>query len=200
MDGDSLGARTAVWSRMTRPSAGRDDAPRATNEASRGVWRRLRIPDLSDLVGWGVLVLGLGGAVLLVVTEFSTLYSVDVVTATCEDLADPNLAETCVTKGGEQHGYAFLLVALLVLVMTYGASIGRSIPAAVALVGVGIVVLGIALLGDRPDTGQTGAIGANFEDARTVTGSGLWIEIVAGVLCLAAGLARIVQWVMERRA
>jgi hypothetical protein len=185
---------------MTRPSAGQKNAPRATNEASRGVWRRLRVPALSDLPGWGVLALGLGGAILLVVTEFTTLYSVDVVTATCEDLADPNLAETCVTKGGEQHGYAFVLLALLVLAMTYGAAAGRSLPAALALSVVGVVVLGIALLGDRPDTDQTGAIGANFEDARTVTGSGLWIEIVAGALCLGAGLVRIVPWVVSRRS
>src|SRR3954469_16654640 len=44
-----------------------------------------------------VLVLGLAGAVLMIVSEFATLRSVHVLTASCDDLADPSLRGSCVT-------------------------------------------------------------------------------------------------------
>jgi hypothetical protein len=78
-------------------------------------------------------------------------------------------------------------------VMTYGASLGRSRPAAIALVVVGVLVLAIALGFDLPQTHQTGAIGRDFEGAKAMAGPGLFTELVGAVLALGAGLARLLR-------
>lgn len=138
-----------------------------------------------------VLALGLAAAVLMVIAEFTTLYTIEVVTASCEDLADPRLADACERTGGEQHGYALIPVALLTALMAIGGGLGRSRPAGIALVGAGIVVLAIALVGDLPDTRETGEIGATFTSAEAVKGPALWLEIAGGVLAVAAGALRL---------
>jgi hypothetical protein len=128
--------------------------------------------------------------VLLVVTEFSTVASVDVAGGSCEVISDtdPELADRCTLTGFDRNGGAFLVVAALVLVMAWGAGLGRSRPAAIALAAVGVLVLGWALLVDLPVTNETGAIGTNFEGATAAAGPGLTLELVAGALALGAGL------------
>ena len=64
--------------------------------------------------------------------------------------------------------------------MAWGAGVGGSRPAAAALVAVGVVVLGIALLVDLPVTDETGAIGRNFEGATAAAGPASALELVAG--------------------
>lgn len=141
----------------------------------------------------GVTAAGLLAAVLLVVTEFATVASVDVASGSCEVIQDtnPELADRCELSGFERNGGAFLLLAILGGVMAWGAGIGGSRPAAVALVVLGAIVLGWALLVDLPVTNETGALGRNFEGATAAAGPGLTIEIVAGVLVLAAGVVRL---------
>ena len=51
-----------------------------------------------------------------------------------------------------------------------------------------MLVLLWALLVDLPVTDETGAIGRNFEGAEAAAGPGLTLEIVGGLLTLAAGL------------
>jgi hypothetical protein len=136
-----------------------------------------------------ITVAGGVAAVLLVVTEFSTVASVDVASGSCEVTADtdPALADRCELSGFERNGGAFLLLAALTLLMAWGAGVGGSRPAALALVFVGVFALGWALLVDLPVTDETGAIGLNFEGATARAGPGLTLEIVAGGLALAAG-------------
>ena len=127
----------------------------------------------------------------MIATEFSTVASVDVTGGPpCEDVANATAAEDCVKSGGEQHSYALILLALLAVAMAFGAALGASRPAALALAAVGAIVLAIALLGDLPDTRQTGLIGQAYE-ARGQAGIGLTIEIVAGALAVVAGLAAL---------
>jgi hypothetical protein len=128
-------------------------------------------------------------ALLLVVTEFSTVASVDVGTTSCEVIqdADPALADRCSLSGFERNGGSFLLVAGLIAVMGWGAGFGRSRAAAVALVVLGAGVLSWALLVDLPVTDETGALGNSFEGARGQAGTGLTLEITAGVLAVLAG-------------
>ena len=57
--------------------------------------------------------------------------------------------------------------------------------------GIGALVLLWALLVDLPVTDETGAIGRNFEGAEAAAGPGLTLEIVGGVLTLAAGLVAL---------
>jgi hypothetical protein len=137
----------------------------------------------------GVTGAGLGAAVLLVLSEVSTVASVDVASGSCEVINDsnPELADRCELSGFERNGGAFLLIALLAAVMAYGAGLGGSRPAAVALAAIGAAVLAWTLLVDLPVTDDTGAIGRNFEGATAEAGPGLTLELVAGAVALAAG-------------
>jgi hypothetical protein len=101
--------------------------------------------------------------------------------------ADPALADRCSLSGFERNGGSFLLVAGLIAVMGWGAGFGRSRAAAVALVVLGAGVLSWALLVDLPVTDETGALGNSFEGARGQAGTGLTLEITAGVLAVLAG-------------
>ena len=138
-----------------------------------------------------VLLLGVTAAVLLVLTEVTTLFEIEVETAACSDLADPDQADACETTGGEQHSYALIPIALLVAVMGVGAGLGGSRPAGLALIGAGAVVLAIALIGDLPDTTETGEIGSNFASAEAVKGTAFWLEVGGALLALLAGALRL---------
>ena len=138
-----------------------------------------------------VLVLGVAAAILLVLTEVTTLFEIEVETATCSDLADPDQADECDKTGGEHHSFALIPVAILVAVMAVGAGLGGSRPAGLALLCAGALVLAFALIADLPDTTETGEIGANFESARAVKGVGFWLELAAGALALLAGALRL---------
>jgi hypothetical protein len=141
----------------------------------------------------GVTAGGLLAAVLLVATEFSTVASVDVASGSCEvsNDANPELADRCKLSGFERNGGAWLLLALLAAAMAWGAGIGASRPAATALVAVGVLVVGWALLVDLPVTDDTGVIGRDFEGATAAAGLGLMLEIAAGVLAVGAGVVRL---------
>src|SRR4051795_11884504 len=134
-----------------------------------------------------VLLLGVAGAILMVVSEFSTLRSVKVLTASCDDLADPSLRGSCVTHGYEEHSYALLLMGLVTVFMAYGAAVGRSRPAALALMVIGAAVIGIALATDVPDIHKTGVLGERFDSAHAQAGPGLWMELAGGALAFIAG-------------
>ena len=128
-----------------------------------------------------ITVLGVAGAPLVLITEFSTIDSVDVLTSgTCQEIADPAARDACQTSGIEQHGGAFILLGLLALLMTVGAGRGPSRPAAAALVAIGIVVLAFALARDLPKTDDTGLVGIQYEEAKAGPGSGLYFEFAGG--------------------
>jgi hypothetical protein len=138
-------------------------------------------------------VAALVAAGLLVATEFSTVASVDVANTSCEVIqdSDPDLADRCSLSGFERNGGSFLLVAALIAVMGWGAGLGASRPAAIALVALGVCVLAWALAVDLPVTDDTGALGNNFEGARGQAGIGLTLEIAAGLAAIAAGAVRL---------
>jgi hypothetical protein len=134
-------------------------------------------------------------ALLMAATEFLTVASVDVASGSCEVIndANPQLADRCALSGFERHGGAFLLLAVLTLAMSFAAGPGRSRPAAAALLVIGGLVLGLALLLDLPQTQETGAIGRNFEGANAQAGPGLFTELIGGALAVAAGALRILR-------
>src|SRR3954454_272524 len=140
----------------------------AENRSSRfGAFRPL------EPVWTVVLVLGLMGAILMIVSEFATLRTVKVLTASCSDLADPSLRGSCVTHGGEEHSYALVLMGIVAVLMAWGAVMGRSRPAALALIAIGAAVVLIALITDVPDIHKTGVLGERFDSARAQAGPGL---------------------------
>jgi hypothetical protein len=137
---------------------------------------------------------GLVGAIVMVVSEFATLRSVKVLTASCGDLADSKLRSSCVTHGGEEHAYALVLMGVVAGLMAWGAAFGRSRPAAIALIAIGAAVVAIALITDVPDIHKTGVLGERFENAHAEAGAGLYLEIAGGALVLAAGaMASVVR-------
>jgi hypothetical protein len=169
----------------------RDD-PKAVGDSSRGIAAFRARFTRSGAVGLAVLALGLAAALLMVLAEVSNLVVVDVSGVGCEDtITDPATAEDCEITGGDQHSFALVAVAILTVVMAMGAGLGGSRPAGIALVVAGLLVLGIALIGDLPDTSSTGQVGPLFENAEAGPGSGFWFELVAGALAAAAGALRI---------
>jgi hypothetical protein len=144
----------------------------------------------SGLLAWALLAAGVAAGVMAIVAEFSTISYVTVVTATCEDLADPRLADRCRLEGSERHSWAFALLGGFAILMAWGAAVGRSKPAAAALVVVGLVLLGLGFLRDLPEAEKTGLIGEAYE-ATAHKGAGLWLELVAGVLMIVVGLAAL---------
>jgi hypothetical protein len=88
---------------------------------------------------------------------------------------------------------ALLLLGLVTFAMGSGAAFGQSRPAAMALIAIGVVVLGITLLSDLPASDDTGLIGRDYAEASASAGAGLWFELIGGVLAVLAGLLRVIR-------
>jgi hypothetical protein len=149
----------------------------------------------ADRLAVGITVAGALAGVLMIVSEFLTVASVDVAHGSCQVIndANPSLADRCALSGLERHGGAFILIGLLALLMAWGAGVGHSRPAGAALLIAGALVLGIVLLNDLPVTSDTGAIGRDFEGAKAVPGVAFYMELVAGALAVLAGLIRVLR-------
>ncbi|HEV7846629.1 MAG TPA: hypothetical protein VGO83_10270 [Thermoleophilaceae bacterium] len=142
-----------------------------------------------------VAVAALVAGALMLLTLVSTVISVDLKNTSCEVIYDssPDLADNCSQTGLERSSVALLLLGLLTFVMGSGAAFGRSRPAALALIGIGLVVLGIAVLGDLPASDDTGLIGRDYAEATASAGAGLWFELVGGALAAGAGVVRLLR-------
>jgi len=119
---------------------------------------------------------------LLVAAEFSTVFEVTV--------GSLEVVKRGAT-GGENHGYALLVVALfavvLVLLGLRGAAPARA--AGLSLVALGAAALVVALAVDLPDTRGSGRWPDSlaYENARARGGAGLRLEIAGGALLVVAG-------------
>jgi hypothetical protein len=177
----------------------RESPPSKRGNASTGVRRRPRGFLRSDavrlgrsgLLAWVLLALGVAAGVMAILSEFSTISYVSVVTATCEDLADPHLADRCRLEGSERHSWAFALLGGFAILMAWGAAVGRSKPAAAALIAIGAVVLGLGFARDLGESTKTGLIGEAYE-ATAHKGAGLWFELASGLLAITAGVGSLV--------
>jgi hypothetical protein len=149
----------------------------------------------SETVARTTLALAVVGGLLLIVTEFLTVASVDVASGSCQVIQDsnPELADRCELSGLERHGAALILLGLLAIAMGIGAALGGSRPAAWALVAVAAIVLILGLALDLPEAGRTGAIGRDFEGATASPGAGLFTELIGAGLVGAAGVLRLLR-------
>ncbi len=145
-------------------------------------------------LSWVLLAAGLAAGVLAIVAEFSTISYVTVKNGpACADLvADPRAAERCELTGADRHSWAFVLLGVFAILMAWGATVGRSRPAAAALTLVGLVVLAIGLFSDWPEAGRTGFVGEAY-NASAHKGTGLWLELVAGALMVVVGIVALVK-------
>jgi hypothetical protein len=142
-----------------------------------------------------VAVAALLAGVLMLLTEVTTVISVDLKNTSCEVIYDsnPGLADNCSQTGFERSSVALLLLGLVTFAMGWGAAFGGSRPAALALIAIGVVVLGITLLGDLPASDDTGLIGRDYDQATASAGMGLWFELIGGILAVVAGLIRVIR-------
>jgi len=139
-----------------------------------------------------VLVLGVAGGIVLGVAELSTIVTVDVLTTgTCEEIADPEVRDACSVSGIEQHNGALILLGLVAVLMALGAGRRSSRPAAVALIAIALIVVGIVVARDLPAAGETGLVGLRYEEAKAGPSTGLYLECVGAALCAAAGALRL---------
>jgi uncharacterized membrane protein len=128
-------------------------------------------------VATGILVGGVLGALLLVVSEFTTLYSVHT------------------TNGGFAVGsvpthahdfFALIPIAVLVVVLSVGAGTLGSRLALVGLGAIALVTLGIVLIGDLPDAQATGTVIflGRYRSAVASPATGFYLETLGAVLLL----------------
>jgi len=99
--------------------------------------------------------------------------------------------DICETSGLEQHYGALILLGVFVALLALGAAVGRSRPAAFGLVFVGVVVLFIALVLDRPTLDDTQGFEA-YNAAEGVKGGGYTLEIIGGALAIATGVLALI--------
>src|SRR5258708_10906472 len=125
-------------------------------------------------VGGGLLALAALGALLLIVSDFQTLYQVKVLTV---------VEKTVV--GHDQHSFAMLLIGLAALAMSVGVAVaGRARPAMAAIALLGVVALLIALIGDLPDVNSTAGIVQNYAYASGSAKIGFCVETAGAVALL----------------
>jgi amino acid transporter len=155
----------------------------------------LALPTGLSPLAIAVAVVAFAAGVLMLLTEVTTVISVDLRNTSCEVIYDSNpaLADDCSQTGLERSSVAMLLLGLLTFVMGAGAAFGKSRPAAVALIAIGVVALGIALLSDLPASDDTGLIGRDYAEAEASAGVGLWFELIGGILAVGAGLLRVIR-------
>ena len=133
--------------------------------------------------------------VLMLLAEVTTVISVNLENTSCEVIYDsnPRIADNCTQTGFERSSLALLLLGVLTFAMGWGAAFGGSRPAALALIAIGAVVLGITLLADLPASDDTGLIGRDYDQASASAGIGLWLELIGGALAIVAGLIRVIR-------
>ncbi len=145
---------------------------------SRAVWRRRYGAHRT-----AVLVAGLLGALVLLVAEFTPLLRV-------HSGAQAQVVRTIDT--GAHHSYALVPIALLAAVLAVSAWASGSRLAVLAIGLLGLLVLGIALLGDLPDAHATGLIASpatGLQAASSSAAIGLYLETLGAVVLIIAAAA-----------
>jgi hypothetical protein len=167
--------------------------PEANYEYSRGPKasepgsaRRLRPPRLSRQASPArslILAGPLLGAILLLVAEFTTLYTVHVAGRTAAISSEAT---------GSHHAFALVPLALFAAVLSvFVWSRAGSRPTLLAIGALGVLALLIALLGDLPDAHSHG-ITRGFVLATATPTTGLYLETLGALLLvLTSGLGLV---------
>jgi len=123
-----------------------------------------------------ILAGSLLGALLMIMAEFTTLFTVHIETSSSP-------IKTVAT--GPHHSYALLLISLLAAALAIVVWRDSSRPALLAIGLLGVVALLIALLGDLPDAHATGLAGSSttrYVDASSTPSAGLYLETLGAVV------------------
>jgi hypothetical protein len=156
--------------------------PETSSEYSRGLGPSgPPAPDFSAGLRAAILGAALLGSLLLVVAEFTTLFTIHV-----EGASAPIKS----VGTGSHDSYALILIAALAVLLAWAAVSTGNRWALVALVAVGIAALLIALIGDLPDAQATGTIGSvqtGFKNASNTPSAGLYLETLGAIVLMIAG-------------
>jgi hypothetical protein len=158
------------------PGASRGRLPGAETPDSRA--REVHRERLGSMIAGG----GLLAALLLLVAEFTTLFTI-------RQLGRSGAVRSVTT--GSHHDFALIPIALLVAVLAVSLRRGSGRPALLALAALAVITLLIALLVDLPDAHRTGLIsaGGRFQVGRATPGLGFYLEtLAAAVLLLVSGM------------
>ena len=158
--------------------------PEANTEYSRGLRASRRAGFAArrrhSSVGAAIACVGVLGALLLIVAEFTTLYSVKA--------AGRYVTVIQTVTAGAHNAYAMVPIAVLGAALAIAAFRRPGPPALIALGALGLVAMLIAVLGDFPDAHAHG-LTSHYALASNSPGPGLYLEAMGGILLLlAAGL------------
>ncbi len=151
--------------------------PQADQRPPRPPSRRPPAPAWSAAVRAGILAGGLLSAALLLVSQFTTLYTVQI-------SSSGTIVASVSTSSHDS--YALIPIAIVVAILTLGAGLLGSRLSLLALGALGIVTLLIALVGDLPDAQATGAVNyaGHFQNATASPSTGLYLETLGAVLLI----------------
>ena len=155
--------------------------------AARGRFGRL--PGASGAPLWAATALGLIGALLLIVAEFTPL--AHLASSARGTSALPSL------QTGSHNAYALVPLALLAGAFSVAARGGRGGRGRLPMLAVGVlglVALGIALIGDLPDAQATGLIrhgSIGYVSAAASPAAGFYLETLGSVLLLISAAAGV---------
>jgi len=134
--------------------------------------------DPAYLAAAGLAIAAATGSLLLVVSDFTTLFEARTVTATIGTVT-----------GGRNHLYAMAVIGLVAAPMAWGAIRGGSQPAMISLAVLGLLAVAIALVFDLPDATGANTLNRSFAyaNARSFPRIGFYLETLGAVLLLLAG-------------
>lgn len=155
-------------------------APRTLPEYSRAVVEFLEGGNAAYWAALSLSAAALLGPILLLVTDFFTLFEARSLTAEIPGSQ---------VSGLRNHGPAMLLIGLLAAPMAYGAIRGGSRPAMIALAALGAVAGLIAVVIDLPDATGSSTLSSSFAfaSAETTPRLGFFLETLGAALLLIAG-------------
>jgi hypothetical protein len=154
----------------TTPPSNASEALRRGLEAVRGAAPGLGGERLLELL---VAVALLGGA-LLVVADFSTLFQIKSRGITIKE-----------TTGGDNHAYAIAVIGAVIVASTLLARASEAWYPAAAAAFLAVIGIGIALIGDLPDATRSDLL-PNGSIGHASPALGFWLELGGGLLSLAA--------------
>ncbi|MFL5819646.1 MAG: hypothetical protein ACJ76S_03055 [Solirubrobacteraceae bacterium] len=134
--------------------------------------------DPTYLAAAGLAVAAAAGSLLLVVSDFTTLFEARTVTAKIGSVT-----------GGTNHLYAMVIIGLVAAPMGWGAIRAGSQPAMISLAVLGLLAAGIALAFDLPDATGTSTLNRSFAyaNAQAFPRVGFYLETLGAVLLIIAG-------------
>jgi hypothetical protein len=119
--------------------------------------------------------------VLLVAAEFLDLFHVS---------AAGHSASGTSRTGGDNHGYALLVVGLMAIVAALGARASEEWYAGAALAALGVLALAVVLIGDLPDATSAG-VTIRLQAGQASPAIGFWVELVGAVALAGSGGALV---------